>query len=395
MKTFRYLVLLAVFRATRSIAAGMISIAFPYLILTTLHKSPLMLGLLYIAGALATAGLGLAAGFLTDLWGQKKTLFLVGVLLPLSAGVVYSSNSLLALFLASAIGGFSATGSLTGGGVGGAAQPIQIVAIAQLTTLEKRTSVLSIFTFMSGAFSAFGALSARAFNVHDVFLAATLIAFAGLTCVLPIHFQEYRGNLRRLSSLRVIGKFTVTGALNGFAAGLIMPFLIPFFVIVYHVPESQMSVYGFIAGALASSALLLAPRMERLWGFVHTIGLTRGIGLLLILLLPLTHIFLLALLVYFVTPALRIMAAPVQQSAITEFVNFDEVGRALGLNQVARLTSSSGAIAFTGYMFDIADIGLPFYVYAGIMAINIALYFRFFKPLENRRDDQSKLSTPD
>ncbi len=385
MKTFRYLVLLAMFRATRSLAAGMISIAFPYLILTTLHKSPLLLGLLYIAGALATAGLGFAAGFLTDLWGQKRTLFLVGILLPVSAGVVFCSTSLGALFFASAVGGFSATGSLTGGGVGGAAQPIQIVAIAHLTTLDNRVSALSIFTFMSGAFSAFGALSARAFNIHDVFLAATLISFGGLACVLPIHFQEYKGNLRRLGSLRLIGKFTLTGALNGFAAGLIMPFLIPFFVIVYHVPESRMSVYGFIAGGLASLALLLAPRIERLWGFVRAIAFTRGFGTCLVLLLPLTHFFLLALFVYFVTPALRIMAAPVQQSAITEFVNFDELGRALGLNQIARLTSSSGAIAFTGYMFDISEIGLPFYAYAAIMALNIALYFRFFKPLENRR----------
>jgi len=394
MKTFRYLVLLAVFRATRSIAAGMISIAFPYLILTTLHKSPLVLGLLYIAGAIATAGLGLAAGFLTDIWGQKKTLFLVGLLLPLSAGIVFLSTHLWPLALASAIGGYSATGSLTGGGVGGAAQPIQIVALAHLTTSENRTSVLSIFTFMSGAFAALGALSARVFNVHNVFLAAALIAFAGLACVFPIHFQEYRGNPRRLSSLRVIGKFTVTGALNGFAAGLVMPFLIPFFVIVYHVPESQMSVYGFISGALASSALLFAPRLERLWGFVNLIGITRGVGIILLLLLPLVHFFPLALFVYFVTPALRVVAMPVQQSAITGFVNFDEVGRALGLNQIARLTSSSGAIAFTGYMFNISEIGLPFYVYAAIMALNIALYFRFFKPLENRKSRQPEIPNP-
>ncbi len=372
----------------------MISIAFPYLILTTLHKSPLVLGLLYIAGAIATAGLGLAAGFLTDIWGQKKTLFLVGLLLPLSAGIVFLSTHLWPLALASAIGGYSATGSLTGGGVGGAAQPIQIVALAHLTTSENRTSVLSIFTFMSGAFAALGALSARVFNVHNVFLAAALIAFAGLACVFPIHFQEYRGNPRRLSSLRVIGKFTVTGALNGFAAGLVMPFLIPFFVIVYHVPESQMSVYGFISGALASSALLFAPRLERLWGFVNLIGITRGVGIILILLLPLVHFFPLALFVYFVTPALRVVAAPVQQSAITGLVNFDEVGRALGLNQIARLTSSSGAIAFTGYMFNISEIGLPFYVYAAIMALNIALYFRFFKPLENRKSRQPEIPNP-
>lgn len=384
METSRYLLLLALFRVSRSIAAGMISIAFPYLILTHLHHSPLVLGLLYTAAALATAAFGLAFGFLADIWGQKKTLVAVGLFLPVSAGLVFISAGLPLLFIACMIGGYSATGSLMGGGVGGAAQPIQIVALTHLTTLENRTSIFSLFTFLSGIFAAFGALLVRLFTLRDVFLAATIVAFAGIACLIPVHFREYRGNIRRLSSKEIIGKFTLTGALNGFAAGLIIPFLIPFFVIVYHVPKSQMSVYGFIAGSLGAISILAAPRLEYLWGFVRSIALTRGIGTALLLLLPLTHFFLLALVVYIVTPALRVMAVPVQQTALTGMVNFDEVGRALGLNQVARLASSSSAIAFTGYMFDISEIGLPFYAYAVIMGFNIYLYFRFFRVLEDR-----------
>lgn len=384
METSRYLLLLALFRVSRSIAAGMVSIAFPYLILTHLHHSPLVLGLLYTAAALATAAFGLTFGFLADIWGQKKTLVAVGLFLPLSALLVFASGRLWVLFIACMVGGYSATGSLMGGGVGGAAQPIQIVALAHLTTPGNRTSIFSIFTFISGIFAAFGALLVRLFTVRDVFLVATLVAFAGIACLAPVHFREYRGNIRRLSSKDIIGKFTLTGALNGFAAGLVIPFLIPFFVIVYHVPKSEMSVYGFIAGSLGAVAILAAPRLERLWGFVRSIAVTRGIGTVLLLVLPLSHFFFLALVVYIVTPALRVMATPVQQAALTEMVNFDEVGRALGLNQVARLASSSGAIAFTGYMFDISEIGLPFYAYAVIMAFNIYLYFRFFSVLENR-----------
>ncbi len=282
------------------------------------------------------------------------------------------------------IGGYSATGSLMGGGVGGAAQPIQIVSIAQLTTSENRTSVLSLFTFISGIFAALGALAARLFTVRDVFLAATLISLVGIATLAPLRLREYRGSIRRLSSKNVIGKFSLTGALNGFASGLVIPFLIPFFVIVYHVPKSQMSVYGFIAGALGALALLAAPHLERFWGFVHTVAFTRGLGTALLLLMPLSHFFPLALAIYLVTPAFRVMAVPVQQTAITEMVNFDEVGRALGLNQVARLTSSSGGIAFTGYMFNISEIALPFYVYTVVMGLNIYLYYRFFKAMEDR-----------
>ncbi|MGH9398083.1 MAG: MFS transporter [Terriglobia bacterium] len=388
MKTNQYLFLLAVFRVSRSLSAGMITIAFPYLILTTLHQSPLVLGLLYTSAAVATAALGLFFGFLTDIWGQKKTLIIVGLTLPLSSALIFVSGHLWMLFIACMVGGYSATGSLMGGGVGGAAQPIQIVSIAQLTTSKNRTSVLSIFTFISGIFAAFGALMARLFSVHDVFLAATVISLLGIATLAPVKFSEYRGNIRRLSSKSVIGKFSLTGALNGFASGLVIPFLIPFFVIVYHVPKSQMSVYGFIAGSLGAFALLVAPRLERIWGFVRTVAFTRGFGTILLLFMPLFHIFPLAILIYLVTPAFRVMAVPVQQTALTELVNFDEIGRALGLNQVARLTSSSGAIAFTGYMFDISDFGLPFYAYAIVMGLNIYLYFHFFKAMEDRLDPE-------
>jgi MFS family permease len=385
MKNRQYLFLLALFRVSRSLAAGLIAIAFPYLVLRALHQSALILGLLYTSAAIATAAFGLFFGFLTDIWGQKKTLVAVGLMLPASSALVFlSSGHLWVLFLACMIGGYSATGSLMGGGVGGAAQPIQIVSIAQLTTSENRTSVLSLFTFISGIFAALGALAARLFTVRDVFLAATLISLVGIATLSPLRLREYRGSIRRLSSKNVIGKFSLTGALNGFASGLVIPFLIPFFVIVYHVPKSQMSVYGFIAGALGALALLAAPHLERFWGFVHTVAFTRGFGAALLLAMPLCHIFPLALGIYLVTPAFRVMAVPVQQTAITELVNFDEVGRALGLNQVARLTSSSGGIAFTGYMFNISEIAFPFYVYTVVMGLNIYLYYRFFKAMEDR-----------
>lgn len=387
MNTHRYLVLLAVFRVSRSLSAGMISIAFPYLILTTLHQSALILGLLYTSAAIATAALGLFFGFLTDIWGQKKALVTVGLTLPLSSALVFiSAGHLAILFIACMVGGYSATGSLMGGGVGGAAQAPQIVSLAHLTSTKNRTSVFSLFTFISGIFAAGGALMARLFSVHNIFLAATLISLAGITTLWSVKFNEYRGNVKRLSSKSVIGKFSLTGGLNGFASGLVIPFLIPFFVIVYKIPKSEMSVFGFIAGTLGAFALLVAPHIERFWGFVRSVAFTRGFGALLLVFMPLFHVFPLVLAIYLVTPAFRVMSVPVQQTAITEFVKFDEIGRALGLNQVARLTSSSGAIAFTGYMFDIADFGLPFYAYAIVMSLNIYLYFHFFKAMEDRLD---------
>jgi predicted MFS family arabinose efflux permease len=372
------LLLLGFFRVFRSVSAGMIAIAFPYLVLNTLHRGALFLGLIYTSGAIATGVLGFAIGFVTDIWSRKGALILVGAMLPLSAALVFYSQKPLVLFTAAIIGGFSATGSLMGGGVGGAAQPVQNAVIAVLASNNDRTFYFSIFTFISGMFAAVGTLLARLVSVHDAFGAASIISLVGVACLAPLQFPKSRGRLNRLTSKEVIGKFSFTGALNGFSQGLVTPFLIPFMLLVYHVPKSEMSIYGFIAGTIGSIALLAAPRLDRLFGFVRSIAITRGLGTALLVLLPLWHSFHFAIIVYFLTPALRVAALPAQQNALVGMVADDELGRALALNQVTRLGASASAITFTGRMFSDADIGVPFYVYGAIMAVNILLYFRFF-----------------
>jgi MFS family permease len=375
-------VLLTLFRATRSVAAGIIMIVFPYLVLRQLHYGALMLGLLYVVGALASAGLGLVIGFLGDVWGRKKALLIAGVLLPVSSLLVFLSGHLVVLMLATAFGGFSATGSLAGGGVGGAAAPIQTAVIADLSVREKRTFYLSTFSFLSGAFGAFGALGSRLFNVHQAFLAATIVSALGVPVVFWLSVQDTGGKMNRLRSRVVIGKFSVTGLLSGLSSGLIMPFLIPFFVLVYSLPKSTMAIYGFVSGGLASVALLTAPALERRWGFVRSIAWTRGVGTLLLVLMPLVRWLPVSLVIYILTPSLRIAAIPVQQAALSEMVERDERGRALAANQVARLGASSAGIAFTGWMFDVSEIALPFLAYGAVMIANIYLYFRFFSSWE-------------
>lgn len=374
----KQLVLLILFRLTRSVAAGIIILVFPYYVLQILHYSALDLGLLYTAATVATASFALLFGFLTDLWGHKGTLVLAGILLPAGALVAFSSGRLPILFLATMLGGFSATGSRASGSVGGAAQPIQTAVIADFTTVGNRTFYFSLFTFLSGLLGAAGMLAARLFSPRDAFLAAAGISAAGLVFLLPMELSGKRGEWKRMKSGKVIGKFSMTGALNGISQGLIMPYLIPFFVIVYHVPKSRMAVYGFASELVAAGAILIAPRIERQFGFVKGVAVTRGLGALLLLLLPLTRIFALAVVIYMITPALRVVAVPAQQTALTAMVRESEMGRALAMNQVARLTASSGAVAFTGYMFDVSDIALPFYAYAGVIAVSLVLYFRFF-----------------
>jgi MFS family permease len=383
-------ILLSLFRASRSVAAGIIMIAFPYLVLQRLGYGPFALGLIYFAGAAGTAVLGLLLGLLGDIWGRKQALFISGALLPLSTMLVFLSRHLAFLVVAAAGGGLSATGSLPGGGVGGASGPVQNAIIADLAVPETRTSYFSAFSFLSGVFGSLGALMARLFDVRDAFLVATVVSLIGLPLVLGLGVPRAMGKLRELPSKLAIGKFSLTALLNGLAGGLVVPFLIPFFVLVYSLPESRMAVYGFLAGLLASLAILAAPLLERWLGFVQTVAWTRGIGSVLLVILPLAHWLPVSLGIYLMTPSLRIVAIPVQQSALVDMVERDERGRALAANQVARLSAGSVGIVLTGWLFETAEIGLPFFIYAGAIFTNIFLYFRFFSAWENRRVPQEK-----
>jgi len=375
----RQLLWLILFRLTRSFAAGIIILALPYYVLKDLHQRALVLGFLYTAATIGTAIFSLACGYLTDLWGRKKTLFLIGALLPVGALCAFASTGLPALFVGAILGGFTATGSRAAGSVGGAAQPIQSALITEFTAIRNRTFWFSLFAFLSGVLGAAGLLAARLFSARIAFLAALVSSGAGLLFLIPIQSVKVPESARRsVTSRKIIGKFSLTAALNGLSQGIVMPFLIPFFVLVYHTPKSAMSIYAFGGEMIAAVAILVAPWLERLFGFVKSVAFTRGLGAALLLLLPWTRIFALAIIVYMLTPALRILAVPAQQTALTAMVRNQEMGRALAMNQVARLSSSAGAVAFSGYMFETTEIAVPFYVYAALTCVSLALYFRFF-----------------
>lgn len=386
------LFILALARISRSVAAGMINIAFPYYVLTEFHYGALVIGLIYVAATVATAMISFLVGISADIWGKRQTLIAASLLLPVSAGLVYLSHNLWLIVPAAMLGGYSATGSLAGGGIGGVVQPIQSAVLAGLVKGDERTRYFALFTFGAGLTAALGALLAKVFEVRDIFLVAAVISALGIPFLWKVHVDDVRGKMMRLKTTKVIGKFTLTGMLNGFSQGLVIPFLIPFFVLVYHVPKSEMSVYAFASGLLGSISILAAPALERKLGFLNSILLTRGLGLALFVIFPLIRFLPAAVAIYILAPSLRVAALPIQQSELTKRVDGDEMGRALGINQVARLAASSVGSGISGHLLENSMFELPFFLYGLIMAGNLLLYVRFFGMKSKQETDQKPVS---
>lgn len=399
--------MLFISRILRNFATGLVNVVFPYIILTNLHQGNETLGLIYTAATISTAILGFTIGFATDK-SQKTTFVGALVLLPISTLLLsLYFNSLLAAFVAAIIGGYSASGSLAGGGIGGYIQPIQSTITAGITNRKDRTFYYGLLSFLAGISSAAGAFTASFPTIFDVLLIATVTSFIS---VLPGIFvrtknksdpetkkKKYELHVAQknlpakkdpitekvrsssgLKSANVIGKFSVTGMLNGFANGLVIPFLIPFFISVYKIPRPEMGEFTFVSGLIGAFALLLGPRLERGLGFLRGVVATRGATAVLALIFPFVRLLDVSLAIYFILPSLRVMAFPVVQTAMTDMVEKDELGRAFGINQGSRLAVTSGGTAFAGYEFGQSSYEIPFIGYAVVMAANLYLYTRFF-----------------
>ena len=376
---YKNLFYISVFRILRGIAGGIITIAFPYIILKDFHKSVGYLGLIYALATISTAIISVLGGIIADVWHRKNAVIIISSLLPLSAFLLYLKPAYSIALLSAILGGYSATGSLMSGGVGGAIMPAVNALATDIIPKEKRVFAYSVFTFLTGVSGAFGAYLMKFIqNNREAFLIAFWISLIGILFIIPIDSYHKKGRIDTLNSKKTIGQFSVVGFLNGFSQGLITPFLIPFFIIVYHIKKSDMASWAFLAGILASVSPLLANILYKHLGNLKSIILTRAIGATIIFFMPLIKNLYVDLVLYTLYPSFRVLALPIQQSMMSEMVDISEMARAFSLNQISRLGAASIATMLTSFLWEFSFIGLPFFIYTSIMAVNITLYKKFF-----------------
>ncbi|MEM0129263.1 MAG: MFS transporter [Thermoplasmata archaeon] len=374
----RGLVLLFASRISRGIAAGIVTVAFPYLILTDLRAGAFVLGILYAGGALATALLTYSLGRMGSRRALRGTYLTALALLPVACGLLLLPASLPIVFLASIIGGFSATGSLAGGGVGGAAFPLQSAVLSDLTPGSDRTRWFSWFTFGAGISASAGALVAQAGSLTDLFAAALVLSAASVLLAIPVPVRPIaRGRAPSARSRAVIYRFTATGILNGVSQGLLTPFLIPFFVVAFGVARPEMAIYTTAGSTAGTFAVLAAPALDRRWGFVRSIVGTRLLSGGMALAMPFVPLAP-ALALYILLPVFRVMALPAQSAALMGNLPGADRSEGAGTNQAARVGAASGATAFSGFALEDVALSVPFLGYAAAVAANAYLYVHFF-----------------
>ncbi|MGC8572605.1 MAG: MFS transporter [Caldisphaera sp.] len=365
-------------RIMRSVSAGIISIVYPYVALKYLHLSLSTLGIIYAFAALATALFSIIFGYLADLIGRRHSLFLSSILLVISIFALLIKINFATAVISAILGGISNTGAMAGGGIGGSTAPIQNALIADFTSRKNRTTLISLFSFFANIAAAGGTLLGGIFSYRFELELALSFSIIPLIFVYLIKSQNIRAKSIKMKSSGITLKFSITGILNGLSSGIITPFLIPIFIVLYDVSRTNMGIYTTIASLLATFSMLLAPKIDKSIGFLKSIYITRGLTIPLMILFPFIRILPVSLGIYIVFPALRVIAIPIQQSAMLSMVPPEERGRISGINQGSRLGFSSIGTFVASPFMDESLIIIPFISYSVIMALNIYMYKRFF-----------------
>ncbi|MGC8970090.1 MAG: hypothetical protein ACP5LG_05950 [Conexivisphaera sp.] len=215
---------------------------------------------------------------------------------------------------------------------------------------------------------------------------ATALGAAALLLIAALDVPGVRARSARMGreGARTAAKFSVTGMLNGMSSGLVTPFLIPVFIMLYDVPRSSMGFYSFLSSLIAVFAMLSAPALESRLGFVRSISITRGITVVLMAAFPFVRSLYASLAIYLAYPALRVVAIPVQTSGMVSMVPPEERGRTAGLNQGFRLGFASVGTLISAPFMDPGVLWVPFVAYSAVMSVNVALYRRFFWDWDER-----------
>ncbi len=75
---------------------------------------------------------------------------------------------------------------------------------------------------------------------------------------------------------------------------------------------------------------------------------------------------------------------------MVDMVDEGERGRLFGVSQATRLTMSSAGTSFAGYELDSAAIPVPFIAYGIVLALNLAMYAKFFSEYAEPHRAQKK-----
>ncbi len=379
-------------RGARSLGQGALFAAFT-LYLHAMNWTAPEIGATLSAALLVGAVFTMVVGPASDRRGRKRYLLIYEAVQAVAALLALVTAWPPALALAAIVGGF-------GRGAGGSAgpfAPLEQAWLANALPAHKRGAVFSL-----NAAIGFLGMAAGAFITGGVhFLISPLgntlayrplflVSFAGsvsafwmiaglhetppvvLTGSRPVEYRERRQENRMLARL------VIANTVNGMGIGMIAPLIAYWFALRFqHGP-------GSIGPALSASFLLggtgsvLVARLAQRYGLIRPVIILRGIGFVLLLLVPLMPQFGLSAALFAVRTGVNQGTAGVRQALVAGLTR-ERRGLAASLQNVSIQVPRAVGPLISGFMLHAGMLKLPFFIAAFLQLAYVGLYARFFR----------------
>jgi MFS family permease len=383
-------------RAARSIGQGAMVAAFT-LYLHALGWSGTTIGAVLMGALLFGTLLTIIVGPLSDHGGRRAFLLGYDLVQALVAAIAMATTTPWLLVTAAVIGGF-------GRGANGSAGPFAPIEQAWLAIelpVQHRGSVFSTNSAVGFIGMGTGALlvglpawwlghvmSASDYRLLFALpLAGSLASFALMWLAHePAVFDAVPGDDResalRRAENRLLAKLVLVNTLNGFGIGLIGPLIAYWFAIKFQRGLAEIGpgiALGLLSGAAGS---FLAGALARRHGIMRTILWMRGIGVVLLIAMPLLPWFWPAMAVYVLRGVSNRGTNGVRQALAAGLTRAERRGLASSVQNISiQLPRALGPV-IGGALFHAGYLALPFLLGAALQLGYLVLYAHFFSHVE-------------
>ncbi len=378
-------------RAARSLGQGALVAAFA-LYLHALGWSAPEIGATLSAALVVGAVLTLTVGPLSDRRGRRRFLLAYELLQAGAALLALATAWPPALVLAAIAGGFGRGANGSAGPFG----PLEQAWLAQALPAGRRGAVFSANAAIGFGGMALGALLAG--GVHFLIgplgvvlayrplfllsLAGSVAAFALIAGLeeperTPPDERAAQASERR-SENRMLVRLVVANTLNGLGIGMIAPLIAYWFALRFQRGPGSIGpalAASFVFGALGA---MVAGRMVRRYGLIRPVVIMRGVGLVLLMAVPLVPVFFLAAVLYALRAGFNQGTAGVRQALVVGLTR-NRRGLAASLQNVSIQIPRAVGPLVAGFMLHAGMLRAPFFVAAALQASYLVLYARFFR----------------
>lgn len=179
-----------------------------------------------------------------------------------------------------------------------------------------------------------------------------------------------KGTVTRLASLFAIDSFA-----GGF---VVQSFVVFWFGRTFSASTEQMATVFFVSGLLQAASSLAAPRVARRFGLLNTMVFTHLPSNVLLMLVPFTPTFAVAVALWLARVSISQMDVPARQAYVVAMVDAHERVAAASYTNTARHVARPVAPLVAGSLMQTAT-GAPFFIAGGLKVVYDLLIYAVFR----------------